>query len=489
MNPRPVLLSLCVLFVFAAPAVLADDQPRMPVTTQEYEASRGPDPRTVAPQVVRLYNLRRVFDNDLPAAQRAASLLLVEKLGGEDAALLEALSVIVADPKTPTELQKVALEHLLRRGQPNVSGTAVRSLPTVPAGSPLRQAILEWLAQNGDASMLPDVVKAWAQELPTGGDEARYRRVVEKLSGQPWEQALLAAINSESFFARGSAMTVLAGRTTATGLSGKIASLTPHTEAMAALKASVTQLGYVPDGGTSLLAVVSVYRLQPDSFQDVARLARQWKGEGPYEFNIRDFHLLSRLTADPLRTPLKRENLAAKVSAALAARQHVTRAGAAEGADSFAKNAASLSMADLWNLHLLSDMLAKPRVLLKLRVMADYDRGDTRTEWGGLIVYENGGAEARLYPPEANTPADDLKYVSSKQMVAEGRDSVCRLFAHFEKTGNIARAGPTAEELRDAKEGNYYGLVLTTLGENEFCAHYFNPQGTVISLGRYAFKF
>jgi hypothetical protein len=284
-------------------------------------------------------------------------------------------------------------------------------------------------------------------------------------------------------------MAVLAGRTTAAALASKLASVTPRTEAMAALKASVTQLGYLPEGGPALLALVAAWRVQPQSFGDVARLARQWKTDNGYEFHIRDFHLTSRMTADPLRKMLKRDELVGAITTALAGRRHVGRAGAAEGADSFAKQAASLTMGDLWNLYLIDQMFTRPRVLLALRVMAERDRADTRSAWGGLIVYESGGAEARLYPPEKDSPADDLRYVPSRQMISEGRDSMCRFLAHFEKADNSARAGPTAEELAAAKEGNYYGVVLTTVSENEFCAFYFNPQGAVVSLGKIAFKF
>jgi hypothetical protein len=488
MNSRPLAAMLCFLGCGAA-ATLAQPGTRVPVTVEQYEAAQGPDTRTVAPEVVRLHNLQRVLNGDLPVAERVASLRLVERLGGDEKSLLEALSTLAGDPKTPAELQQAAVEHMRRKGQPGASARGIQMLPTAPLGSPLRRAILEDLAAHADASMLADVVKAWAQEPPAGADEGQYRRIVEKLAGQPWDQALLAAVNAESFFARGSAMGVLAGRMTAGGLAGKLASVTPRTEAMAALKASVTQLNYLPEGGPALLALVAAWRVQPNSFLDVARLARQWKADAAYEFHIRDFHLLSRMTADPLRKMLKRDELVAAISADLAARQHVPRAGAPEGGDSFAKQAASLSLPDLWNLHLLNQMLARPRVLLALRVMAERDRADTRSAWGGLIVYEGGGAEARLYPPEKDAPADDLRYVPSRQMVSEGRDSLCRFLAHFEKANSAARAGPTADELREARAGNYYGLVVTTVSEGEFCAHYFNPQGAVVSLGRIAFKF
>lgn len=474
---------------WAASLALAEGPRRVPVTVSEYEAMKGPDAQTFPPQVVRLYNIRRVLDGDVPAGERGESLRLVEKLGADEPALLEAMGAILSDPKASPELQQLALEHLLKKNRPGLAAQAIKVLPSVAAGSGLRQAVLDWLAKNGDASMLVDIVKAWAQEKPNSPDENRYRQVVEKIASQPWDQALLAAINSESFYARGSAMSVLAARCTAATLAPRLSALTPKTEPMAALKASVTQMNYVPDGGPSLLAVVSIHRTRPDSFRDVARLVRQWQGDGGYEFSIRDFHLLSRLTSDPLRKPLRRRELAAAIGTSLAGRSHMSRAPQSAEADSFAKHAASLSLADLWNLYLLDQMLARPRVLLALRVMADRDRADTRAEWGGLVVYESGQAEARLYPAEKDVPPDDRRYFASRQMAADARDALCRFAGHFEKAANAARAGPTADELRAAREDNYYGLVFTSLSETEFCAHYYNPQGTVISLGRMQYKY
>ena len=41
------------------------------------------------------------------------------------------------------------------------------------------------------------------------------------------------------------------------------------------------------------------------------------------------------------------------------------------------------------------------------------------------------------------------------------------------------------ESSLDARKGNYYLLVLTTLEEGSFCAHYANPDGVVVSLGQF----
>ncbi len=65
---------------------------------------------------------------------------------------------------------------------------------------------------------------------------------------------------------------------------------------------------------------------------------------------------------------------------------------------------------------------------------------------------------------------------------------MCRFITHFDKIQNAERAGPTAEELRNAAEGNYYGLVMTRTGKNSFCAHYYSPKGKVISLGEFPIR-
>jgi len=169
-------------------------------------------------------------------------------------------------------------------------------------------------------------------------------------------------------------------------------------------------------------------------------------------------------------------------------RPHVPRkilraSGPYDFSDQLSKQVDSLSMADLWNLLIVNEMLSRPRVQMALKEMADRDMADTRSAWGGLIFYENGQAEAKLYPAEASAGPDDLTYRSSAQLLRDGRASLCRFFGHFEKINNAGRAGPTSDELRRAAEENAYGLVLTRVTAESFCAHYYNPRGLVISLG------
>ena len=65
---------------------------------------------------------------------------------------------------------------------------------------------------------------------------------------------------------------------------------------------------------------------------------------------------------------------------------------------------------------------------------------------------------------------------------------MCRFNCHFEKADNTKRAGPGPEEIRDAMLRNYYGLIITSVNEKVFCAHYYNPDGLVVSMGTFRFR-
>jgi hypothetical protein len=139
-------------------------------------------------------------------------------------------------------------------------------------------------------------------------------------------------------------------------------------------------------------------------------------------------------------------------------------------------------MADLWRLRLLDEMLTRPHVQMAIAVMADRDRADAARAWGGVIFYESGRATARIYPPP-DAGGDDKTYAPSEQAASDLRDSLCRFHAHFERANNAERSLPSQTELLEAATGGFCGLLLTTLGDDTFCATYYTPRGVVVSLG------
>jgi len=222
-----------------------------------------------------------------------------------------------------------------------------------------------------------------------------------------------------------------------------------------------------------------------------------------YVFHPRDLHLLERLGGDAARPPLTRQQLVEAIGQTLAVREHVNIASAAPetdvlpprrpvagGAiDDFNTNLARLTQADLWNLMLIQEMLARPDVQRGLVVAARDDRADTTTAWGGLIVYDNdkGHADMIRYKTPAATGRSDFRHAFNPKAIEAGRDALARFQFHFEKADNTLRAGPTACDLDDAASFNAYGLILTTVHDGrDYCAHYYNPQGVIVSLGVYS---
>jgi hypothetical protein len=455
--------------------------PLPPTNLAAYERMRRRNPPDYPDYTVRQYNLRRVCDASLGEAERADSLELLVRLAGHDPAVAEHLAAVLADPSSPTRLHHAALEYLLRKDDAKIAVYAVAALGNANLPPALRDAILQWLTRHPRPQVLSQVVKLWAEQPAGGPDEATYRRIVTSISGKPWDEALLLGLNTEQFFARGSAVELLASRLEAGEFRRRLLSLAPATDAVRAAQTFIRRFDYVPSRGAALLTAAWLYTTRRRMLDDAAALWRKWQRRSAEPFRVRDFHLLSRLARDPLREDRPRSELIVELTRQLASRQHVRRGAA--GADDFASHVDALTTGDLWTLYLLDEMLRRRRVRLALRLMAERDRADVYHAWGGLVFYENGQAEAKLYEFDPKQPSDDLRYVASEYVEADGRDAMCRFHAHFEKAANAARAGPTKEELRAAAEGGYRGLVLTTLSEASFAAHYYTPEGVVVSLG------
>ena len=489
-----VLLAVGCLAAVRVPGC-GNAPPAIPHTVGEYQKLlKGGDPNAYHPQTIVKNNVSRVLDPKLSQPRRMESLKLVIHLGraGEPSAVQE-LRAIIREQAVPNELRWQTLEVLLQNNVPGLSQDVVAVLPTLDKRPDLREAVLDWLARNPEPKAMAEVVKMWAREPVASQEiENRYREIVRRMTGKPWDEALIDALNTQGFLARGSAMELLHQRVRRERLGQMILAASPQTLAMAALQVFLRKMQYVPANGSEFLSIVLMYKSHQDMIDETAKLWHQWSSYDRYRFNVRDFHLLSRLAMDPLRADLRRGELIARVGGALnpPRRAHVPARppGTAAFTDQFAQQVKKLTLADLWNLYLLEQMLTNERMQAALRLMALSDRQDTARAWGGLIFYANGRAEPKLYQATLDAGENDRYYVPGTLASRHGRDALCRFHGHFEKADNATRVGPDAQEIRMAREDNINALVLTSLGEAAFCAHYYTPQGVVVSLGRYPFR-
>ena len=499
---RVLLTRGCIIVVVAAMAVAGAGCEALPSKPPEsltqlrlQQAFRD---QTFTHEVIALHNLRRVLSKELSVAERLESLRVVEEMDAAAVDTCPAMAQALAEAELPAPVRKAVVTFLAARKYAGLGPYMAEALRQAKDDKQ-REIIFRWIQEHPSAEVLTEIVRLWASNPPTKTDqELRYRQTVHRITGKRWDQALLDALNSGDFFARGSAVEILAARVTPDSrLRQRILTLEPRTEAVRAMQAFAGKLAYVPKTRRELLATVTIYKRHGGRLTQVAALAEKWRREHEYRFNIRDFHLLGALASDPLRNAnMSRAHLALEVSRAIAGRRGQLAGGfpilgpnrksvfRRRRLVDFNAQVESLNLADLWNLLLIDQMLSRPRVHRMLEVTAQRDRIDRQTQYGGLISYELGQAEAKQYHP-AEKRGDD-QYVASKWMLSDSTDAMAYFLGHFNKpSADPASAGPTDRELAFAKTNNLYGVVITSVGPGIFNVAYFNTNGIVIDLGDY----
>jgi hypothetical protein len=458
-----------------------------PQTVAELALQQRDHPQDYTTQTVAMCNVQRVLAPGLTAQERTDSLAVLEKLDYSDPETLQALAGALADASAPEPLRRAVLAFLAKKNYPDLVDYVAEAL-TKTSDPQMRSAILEWITQHSPAAAkLDDIVKLWAADAnPRESDEANYRRLVETISNRTWDEALLAALNAPDFKARGSAIELLSARVKPDELRRRVTSLQARTDTVEALKYYIDLVAYLPATRQELIAAFVAYNEQRHRLVDAIELATRWENEYGYHFNIRDFHLLASLSGDPLRKPMSRTLLALDIARSMT-RRHEAGTSVLESRRgkpcAFDKQVDALTEADLWNLALLDQMLDTPWVQGRLRIVADNDKADTQTQCGGLISYNHGKADPRLYEPAEK--AGDEKFVPTLHMLGDARDCLCLFIGHFDRLCAPDQAGPTDAELAFAKERNLYLLILTRIRNNRLNAAYVTPAGVVVNLDDY----
>ncbi|HNX26045.1 MAG TPA: hypothetical protein PKK48_01410 [Phycisphaerae bacterium] len=467
-----------------------------PRNISQYSQMGRADRTRYNPVFIINYNIAIIQNNESPLKEREDSLALVEKLVRDGYELtgsqLDDLASQLQDKASPPELAQKVLVFLLSQNYSDMAAHVIPLMRKMQTDPELRKLVVNWLKKNPMPEMLGSVIKSWASEQNiTKASEQSYRDTVQELTARTWDAALLDAINTPGFTAQGDALAILVSRMKTSELRSRILALSPRTDAVKAMQVFIDQFDYLPATAPEFAAEIVIYKLRRDLIADAARLCIQWCRAYGYKFDIRDFHLLSRLARDPLRSNLNRTQLILKIGDELKLKRHYKHVPSdADRHDrydeSFWGQVDRLSMADLWNIYLLIEMFSRPRDQVNWWLFAEGDLKDINSAWGGLIFYRNGQGEAYLYlNPDAG---DDISYIPTSRTLTDARDAMCRYVCHFEKVQNAERSGPTAQELSDAKQMDFYGVVLTRIDTKNFCVHYYNPEGVVVSLGTYPFR-
>jgi hypothetical protein len=488
MKTKILLSSIFLAMVLAAGCGMPKMSP--PVTVAQYEKMQKESPGSYPEPTILMVNRQRFMDKDLTPAERIASMTLLDRLGANDPEVRQEFAAVLSDAATNEDVRKATLDLLLKKDDPALAGPLAQGLTRLKPGSPMYVQVSEWLAKHRSPAGISEIVRLWAAQNPQGPADAAFMDTIQKISGAPWDQALLDGLNSAEVESHGAAIDILVRHMPAQELGKRIAKMEAKSDAVRAIQSFQSVFDYMPATEQEFLTVCQLYGGRAGTLGEAARMFNAWHKDG-YVFNIRDFHLLDRLAADPLRPTMRKEQLVLELQHCLGSREHIRwkpadKAGANVD-DSLAANLPRLTVADLWNIYLLQEMFNRPRTQAALRVVAEQDRDDRTTAWGGLVFYRSGQAEAVLYKAAQGSESDQ-EYVPGSRMIVEGRDAMCHFCTRFEVVENSSRVGPTPDDLHDAAKNNWYGLIVTSVNKDTFCAHYYNPEGAVVSLGAYPFQ-
>lgn len=468
----------------------------LPGSIAQYDQMRSGGSASYPDTTILMVNRQRMLDVDLPPGQRAEAMALVNKLGPGDPESQAEFAEILANPATPGAVRSAAIDLLTARDDPRLAGPLAMSMPQLKGDPAARAKVLEWLGRHSSKAVIAELVKMWWTR-PAGAQDAQFEELLGRMGGASWDQVLLGELNSPEFGAAGEAAAILSSRLGPVEMSGKVARMAPQTDAIRCLQAFFGGVDFVPATPAEFEVVLGLYQKHAAGWAQMTAAYRRWLEDG-YKFELRDVHLMAGLGGDSRRPALRRAELVGQLKASQDSREHapvklVATTGRAASGPGVASvrldaNVDRLSVADLWNIYLLEEMLSRARIQAALRSAAQQDREDKTQAWGGLVFYKDGGADAMIYKGSVDGGENDLIYVPPAKALNDVRDAMCMFVMHFEAENNMGRAGPTQEELRASKEGNYSGLVLTSVNAGSFVAYYYNPRGAVVSLGLFPFQ-
>lgn len=477
-----------VIFALVVFAIGGCEQPAalVPVNVEQYGLMQKDGQSSYLETTVLMHNVQRYCDDDLPAQQRLDSLRLVQRLGESSDDVRREVSEVLRDSRTSAQFVQQSVDVLLATNDSAWAHQFAHALAGTAAGSPFGEKVVAWLCKHPGPGTLGAVAKAWSTQSPTGPGERLFIELTEKLGSKEWDQVMLQALNTHSFADASAAYKVLLDRLGRPALSERILKMTPACEQFGILQDLLKRFDYLPESAAKYESAMAIAKRQP--LDAVLKAFRVWRDDD-YALEPNDLALLAGLGGDSSRPLPKRAQLVEQLTKTLSALEHVRMPSAASqpaAGDSFAANHGRLSQGDLWTIYLVQEMLSRPRTQAGLMKVAQKDREDTNSAWGGLIMYRSGVADAMLYPA-ADGPANDETYVPNARFEEDSIDAICRFCTRFEKAENSLRAGPNTQELQAARRSGMRGLIITSVSSSTFCVHFYNDQGVVISLGAYPF--
>ena len=436
----------------------------------------------------------------------------------EKKVLGETLAKIVRSPLHSPTIRSHVVEKMLTHYSGEAGPWLSAGLSTTHEQD-LREQIITAVAKLKDQRVVPDLILAWADEMPENEGAAHLiSKSLATITGQPLEKVLqeqlkTAAVHREVRLASLLILQTQYGRHKA---KQAVLSLSDSDPDGAVLHFWADNYDYLPTNQPRfLLCAFQQSRLSPEELQLLKqRIARLRECEA-YEFDIRDSYLLLDLDDDLLY--LGRHQVEERINRHLAMVDHTKRDPSYQGApddypEEFSVRQKFLSYADLLRIWLIVQFFSEPKAPLQFSVFRQADFSDTHSEIGGLCYLRDSAVQFKAYEPGMRM--GNSRYVESpclledavlclsrwhchtdglsKGISAEYITHAYRPLAHlreYDQSKSSWRmaelAGPGADDLYYAAHWNCSIVVVAFMADGGWNVDYVTPEGRVVDLGNY----
>jgi len=143
-----------------------------------------------------------------------------------------------------------------------------------------------------------------------------------------------------------------------------------------------------------------------------------------------------------------------------------------------------LSWTDLAAMALALDVLAEPALRMHMFEVADRDREDRGTEYGGVVALAAGSAStAEFLEFEPRARASDIRYESPQALFDALYTGLFHVHFHAQNYENDKYAGPHMGDFAFADSSRCNGLVFTFLSADLLGVDFYRHDRLVVDLG------
>lgn len=360
---------------------------------------------------------------------------------------------------------------------------------------PMIRLLCEKASASRATDALPWLIRSWAMPSQLVSDTDRpERHAIDSIAGKPADEVLkkiiFAPMAEDEPVTQIAAWTVLVR----TESEARIRALIDDSSAdvqrtfLAAIRRVAPAVDVLPKdrlGVAQLMHMVLVY--DQAQWLDWSRWRERHHADGPASLALR--HLPAISNRDLLRDDWSRSRWLSHIEKRLVGRRFVSRGEGAgddivvqQRPERFADHAHALGLADLIVLDHLLNAMNDPAFRGVAFDLAEADRLDETTEFGGAVVWDTQGKPV-LKPFAPLLRRHDQAYIASTSCLEAVYRGLAHVHFHAQQYDTAVWAGPGQGDLDFVEAHQVNAIVLTFIDRDTLNLDVAMPGGVIIDLG------